>query len=176
VDDGAPRNFLDPANKAFVEDVNKGMVPRELAGNGEDIDVELIDNKSEEYKPPPRPALVSFSGAGQSVGGQGVQGSTVIAKKIHVDETAPTTTVQVRTHNGQRLTIKANHTHTVGDLRAHIEAECPTKKPFELRTTFPPQAVGSDQMTIKEAGLLNAALYSTPTSSPTTNPTSNASA
>ena len=47
------------------------IVPRELealVGQG-DLNVELIDKKTEEYKPPPKPAVVAFSGAGQSLGG-----------------------------------------------------------------------------------------------------------
>jgi len=159
VDDGPPRNYNDPANKPFLSDVNAGRVPRELSGTGDDIDVELINNKTEDYKPPPKPAIVSFSGSGQALGGHQVQGPSVhVAKKIVVDDSAPTTTIQVRTHNGQRLIIKANHTHTVGDLRAHIEAELPTGKPFELRTTYPQSVLANDGASIKDANLLNAAI------------------
>lgn len=159
VDDGPPRKLADPANKAFIDDINNGRVPRELATNV-DVDVELIDKKGEDYKPPPKPAMVSFSGAGHTLGGPQTNGmASTTAKKLIVDDSAPTTTVQVRTHNGQRLIIKANQTHTVGDLRAHIALECPAGgKSFELRTTFPSQALTDDTLTLKDAGLLNAAI------------------
>jgi len=118
-----------------------------------------LTKKGEDYEPPPKPALVSFTGAGHTLGSmQTINTLSAKGKKIVVDESAPTTTVQVRTHNGQRLLIKANHTHTVGDLRSHIEMECPTGKSFELRTTYPPQVLSDDSVTLKDAGLLNAAI------------------
>jgi len=159
VDDGPPRKLSDPANEAFIKDVNNGVVPREVAGNGEEVDVELINKNNEEYKPPPKPSVVSFSGSGQSLGGHQIHSSSILVpRKIVVDASVPVTTIQVRTHNGQRIVIKANQTHTVGDLRSHIEAECPVGKPFELRTTFPPQVLANDGASIKDAGLLNAAI------------------
>lgn len=159
VDDGPPRKLQDPANKPFLDDVNNGIVPRELealVGQG-DLNVELIDKKTEEYKPPPKPAVVAFSGAGQSLGGQ-VSGTKAAAKKIVVDESQPVTTLQIRLHDGQRLTLKVNQTHTVGDIRSHIEAAHPTGKGFELRTTFPPKVLSDDSQSVKDAGLLNAAI------------------
>jgi len=143
--------------------VNNGVVPRELAAgaHGGELDVELIDKKTEEYKPPPSKPVSAFSGAGHSLGGTDahkVVGGQVHGKKLEIDSSAPTTTIQVRLHNGQKLIIKANHTHTVAQIREHVEAECPVGKPFELRTTYPPQALSNDSLTVKDAGLLNAAI------------------
>jgi len=160
VDDGPPRKLTDPANKPFLDDVNNGVVPRELqalAGPGADVDVELIQKKSEEYKPPPKPAIVAFTGAGQALGGH-IAGTRVTAKQIIVNESTPVTTLQIRLHDGQRLVLKVNHTHTVGDIRAHIEFAHSTGKGFELRTTFPPKVLSEDFVTVKDAGLLNAAI------------------
>jgi len=161
VDDGPPRKITEPVNRTFLDDISNGRIPRELTQlyGSAVIDVELIDKKGEDYNPPPKPAIVSFSGAGHTLGGpQTANMVSAKGKKIVVDESAPTTTVQVRTHNGQRLLIKANHNHTVGDLRSHIEMECPTGKSFELRTTYPPQVLTDDSETLKDAGLLNAAI------------------
>lgn len=71
VDDGPPRAYDDPANQPFLDDINKGYfaqrlrrvfirlrrVPRELEREvgGEDLDVELIDKKTEEWKDVPKP-------------------------------------------------------------------------------------------------------------------------
>ncbi|KAL6045452.1 NSFL1 cofactor p47, variant 2 [Balamuthia mandrillaris] len=44
-----------------------------------------------------------------------------MAKQIVVDESQPQTSVMVRLHTGARLVIKCNHSHTVADLRSHIE-------------------------------------------------------
>jgi len=119
VDDGPPRKFTDPANASFLNDVEKGVVPRELGAlaGGSDLNIELIEKK-EDYKPPPKPKVVAFSGSGHSLGSPsssgGSSGTTVTAKLITVDETQPTTTIQIRLQEGGRLNIKCNHTHTVG--------------------------------------------------------------
>jgi len=156
VDDGPPRKNNDPANQPFIDDVNAGVVPRELEGHG-DIKVELIDVKHEEYKPKPK-QTIAFSGSGQTLGGQVLSSTKAVAKKIAVDEGLPVTTLQIRLDDGTRLILKLNHVHTVGDVRAHIEAERPSGKAFELRTTFPAKILADDAASIKDAGLLNAAI------------------
>jgi len=162
VDDGAPRKLADPANKSFIDDVNNGVIPRELVSgaHGGVLDIELVDKKTEEYKPAPSKPVPVFSGSGHTLGGDTgkLSGSSAQAMKLTVDDSAPMTTIQVRTHNGQRLLVKINHIHTIGQLKAHIEAECPAGKPFELRTTYPPQLLSNDSQSIKDAGLLNAAV------------------
>jgi len=47
IDDGPPRKYQDPANSAFLNDVNKGVVPRELESlaKGADLNIELIRKK-----------------------------------------------------------------------------------------------------------------------------------
>ncbi len=40
---------------------------------------------------------------------------------ITVDPSQPQTTIQVRLGNGQKLSIQANHTHTVQQIRDHID-------------------------------------------------------
>jgi len=159
VDDGPPRKFSDPANASFLADVQRGVVPRELGAiaGGADLNIELIEKK-EEYKPPPKPKVVAFSGSGHSLGGTSTSGTIVAAKLITIDESQPTTTIQIRLHDGGRLNIKCNHTHTLGDLRAHIEASKPTGKAMELRTTYPNAVLSDDSVTVKDAGLLNAAI------------------
>jgi len=39
-----------------------------------------------------------------------------------VDESQPTTSIQVRTLDGRRITVKLNLTHTVRDLRDAIDS------------------------------------------------------
>jgi UBX domain-containing protein 1 len=47
IDDGPPRKFQDPANADFLNDVYKGVVPRELEAlaQGADLNIELIKKK-----------------------------------------------------------------------------------------------------------------------------------
>jgi len=161
VDDGPPRKLNDPANKGFLTDVNRGVVPRELEelAGGADLNIELL-RKNEEYKPPAKPKIVAFSGAGQSIGAVANSGSATKAAActIVLDESKPTTTIQVRLNDGSRLTIKCNHTHTVGDVRSHIEALKPSGKAMELRCSYPNKVLSDDNQTVSDAGILNASI------------------
>jgi UBX domain-containing protein 1 len=161
IDDGPPRKYQDPANAAFLNDVNKGVVPRELEAmaKGADLNIELL-RKNEEYKPPPKPKVVAFSGAGNSVGELNAApvGTKVDASSIVVDDSKPVTTIQVRLHDGSRLTIKCNQTHTIGDIKSHIEASHPTGKAMELRLSYPNKLLVDDHQTVQEAGISNASI------------------
>jgi hypothetical protein len=84
---------------------------------GEDIDVMLTDKRSEDYAPPPAPAYVAFS-SGTALGASIRSDGTWVAdphelqavSRIPVDESKPTTTLQIRTADGKRLKIKCvNH-------------------------------------------------------------------
>lgn len=87
VDDGELRHYDDPANNAFLEAVNRGYIqlpfllccmplilhlfrvaPPELAEQDQEIDLQIVDNKGQDYVPPPS-VLKPFSGAGHSLGG-----------------------------------------------------------------------------------------------------------
>jgi len=161
IDDGPPRKYQDPANAAFLNDVNKGVVPRELEAlaKGADLNIELI-RKNEEYRPPPKPKIVAFSGAGQTLGEvNSIPVATKVdASSIVVDESKPTTTIQVRLNDGSRLTIKCNHNHTIGDIKSHIEATKPSGKAMELRLSYPNKLLVDDHQTVQEAGLINASI------------------
>jgi len=116
--------------------------------------------KNEEYKPPPKPKVVAFSGAGHSVGeiNASPAGTKVDASSIVVDGSKPITTIQVRLHDGSRLTIKCNHTHTIGDIKSHIEAAHPSGKAMELRLSYPSKLLVDDFETVQDAGLINASI------------------
>jgi hypothetical protein len=75
--------------------------------------VDMIDKQSEEYVAPPPPSYVAFSGTGSTLGPAAVAAAAVIVQPNAgpvphpaVDESAPVTTVQVRTLTGQRLKIR----------------------------------------------------------------------
>ena len=82
VNDGSFRDYNDPTNKKFMEDLNKGyslwisndlhyfkrVVPQELKNkfpNG--LSVALADKRSEKFELPPPPKYIAFSGKGTSV-------------------------------------------------------------------------------------------------------------
>jgi len=162
VDDSELRRYDDPANSEFLEAINRGVAPPELAQRGQEIDLNIEDRKEEEYKPP---ALVlrPFSGAGHSLGGG--TATTVVAvpprkqrPPLVVDSSVPTTSLQIRLHDGTRLVVKFNHHHTVGDIIGFVDKALPEKFSYQLQTAFPVKVLTDEGQTIAEAGLLNAVL------------------
>jgi len=160
IDDSQPRLYGDPANQAFLDEVNKGRVPREIQERfGEDVDVELIDKKGEQWKETPK-QFKAFAAQGHSLSSSSHTSSArlVIPKQATIDASSPTTSIRVTLHDGSKIVVKLNHSHTVADLRAHIEATKPCGKPFELRTLAPPGLLENDTLNLKEANLLNSAI------------------
>lgn len=158
VDDGPLRAADDPANAAFLAAVNRGQMPAELMGDGDaaDGDVHVIDKSGEPYKPPPA-TLKPFGGAGRSMrdeaGPSASAGSAAPAEQLVLDESAPTTTLQVRLADGSRKLVKANHTHTVLQLRSHIATFDPGSA-FSLKSGFPPKLLEDDTLSLADAKLL----------------------
>ncbi|EOD14060.1 hypothetical protein EMIHUDRAFT_429219 [Emiliania huxleyi CCMP1516] len=159
VDDGPLRDTSDPANASFMRDINEGRLPSELsAEEGAESDVHLIDKSGEPYKPPPA-TLKPFGGEGRTMRDEASSSSSAApppeAAELVLDESQPTTTLQVRLHDGSRKLVKANHSHTVAQLQAHVAALTPGVS-FELRGGFPPKPLTpSADKTLKEAGLLS---------------------
>jgi UBX domain-containing protein 1 len=187
------------------------MVPRELEGESrnEQVEISLVDRRQEEYKAPPPPAYTAFSGAGQTMGygvryrfhcivrclnvlhsvyysgasydSDAVVTSAVTAERPVVDDKKPTTTLQIRLHNGTRLRETLNLDHTVRDLHAIIQlcvslgrlvsvernsiVDCtPVRnnaagQPYTLLAGFPPRPISTQMdQTIDAAGLKGAAI------------------
>lgn len=67
VDGGAFRAKTDPANENFLNDMQRGIVPRELESQAqnEQVGIHVIDKRQELYVPP---AYTAFGGAGQAMG------------------------------------------------------------------------------------------------------------
>lgn len=174
VDEGPLRAFDDPANEAFLADVNRGVVPREMEeADVGDVSITLIDKKAEDYVEQPRP-IVPFSGGGQRLDGSAQASSNnqpfpaqppasqqpvdpaAAESVLTVDESRPTTRVQVRLTDGTRLVARLNADHTVGQLREFVRASRPNINQFTLATTFPKTVLNDDSKTIKDAGLMGA--------------------
>ena len=125
LDDGPLRDGMaegcPPENKEFLDALDKGLVPKELqkqvAGKkGVQLDIQLSDKRGEDYVAPPPPAYVAFS-SGQTLGASA--GSSTSAYQFTpemledidipaVDESAPVTTLQIRSHSGKKIKIKIN--------------------------------------------------------------------
>mmetsp|Transcript_13046 Transcript_13046/g.43416 ORF Transcript_13046/g.43416 Transcript_13046/m.43416 type:complete len:232 (-) Transcript_13046:45-740(-) len=93
--------------------------------------------------------------------GIGMEGAAAAAASegspLVVVEDSPTTTLQVRLADGSRTTVRANKSHTLEALHAHIASLTPGVA-FSLRAGFPPKRLGELGRTLEEAGLLNEAI------------------
>lgn len=166
VADGPLRPYSDPANHAFLKDVQDGYVPRELEAEaaGRELETELVDCKNEDYKEPDRPRYNAFAGSGHSLGSSASTSAPAPApvaaasNNFQLDTTAPTISVQVRFHDGSKATAKLNTTHTIMDLRAWIEQQKPVTQAYDLMLAFPPKPLTDLSQTVSAAGLAGAAV------------------
>ncbi|POM59162.1 UB Xdomain containing hypothetical protein Ubx3 [Phytophthora palmivora] len=167
VDNGPYRARSDPANRPFLEALERGHVPQELEGENrnEPVEISLVDKRQEDYVAPPPPAYTAFSGEGQTMGSTTyaaeavIHGDAVSADRPVIDDKKPTTTLQIRLHNGQRLRETLNLEHTIRDLHAIIQLNDAGAQPYTLLAGFPPRPVSTDlNQTIEQAGLKGAAV------------------
>lgn len=180
VDDGPLREFADPENQQFLNDIRSGHIPRELVhqARGAEVHLDMEDHRTEDYVKP-KSQLKSFSGTGHTLGrptpalsgcaSSVKQEATAAdpalceaeaAEKLAVDPTSPVTSVQVRLDDGSRLLVKLNASHTIADLRRYIVTARPRYSGgnLRLRTAFPSRELSDDSVSLKEAQLLNAAV------------------
>jgi len=171
LDEGPLRFFDDPLNRAFLNSVEKGEIPSELrqAARGSEVHVNIEDHRQEEFV---KPALkvAAFSGKGQMLGSpvphvvrdrssQPPQASSAPPPELHIDESQPVTTLQIRLSDGTRLISKFNHSHTVANIRQMIKQSRPgSDNNFVLMTTFPNRELTDETKTLQEANLLNAVI------------------
>merc|ERR1711920_628985 len=83
------------------------------------------------------------------------------AGSIAVDASKPKTKVQIRFHDGQRKVQEFNEDHTIGDLRAFC-SQCAGGVAMTVRGGFPPKPLSDDAQTLKDAGLVGAAVTARP--------------
>ncbi|KAI0275824.1 hypothetical protein BGY98DRAFT_990057 [Russula aff. rugulosa BPL654] len=83
-----------------------------------------------------------------------------VSTRFSVDQTKPTTSVQVRLADGTRMVARMNLSHTVGELRNFINASRPENnvRPYTIGTTFPNRTLEDDSLTIEAAGLRNSVI------------------
>mmetsp|Transcript_12901 Transcript_12901/g.14528 ORF Transcript_12901/g.14528 Transcript_12901/m.14528 type:complete len:246 (-) Transcript_12901:36-773(-) len=162
VDEGEFRDYESDKNKQFIKELSDGFVPKEIQEKfkGQKVDVSLEDKRKDEYKPPTPPAYVAYSGAGTSMGATesvGLEVNKETGQPI-VDESQPSTSLQIRFHNGDRQVVSFNLTHTVGDIHTYLMQAAPVDGSYQLITGFPPKPIEDPSQTIEAAGLKSAAI------------------
>ncbi|KAI7896695.1 uncharacterized protein EV154DRAFT_535637 [Mucor mucedo] len=138
VDDGPLYLYTDPANQEMLTAINSGRAPLSLLNvrHGQPVEVRVVKRQEEDYTAPPKAPPKPFEGTGNRLGSPATYvpptttaaapgafpSSSTSAVPPTVDESQPTTNIQIRLGNGTRLTAKLNHTHTVGDIRHFIDS------------------------------------------------------
>ena len=150
---------IDPESRQFLEEVTRGEIPQELVKLNKRIEMDMEDHRDEDYKAPPKPKYIAFSGEGNSMSdGPKQQYSTPVtptASNLTVDESQPTFQIQIRLNGGSRLVQKFNESHTVGDLRNLVASKSGVSC-FKLMTQFPNQVLENDGDNLKAIGLAGA--------------------
>ncbi|KAG9081941.1 hypothetical protein FS749_007272 [Ceratobasidium sp. UAMH 11750] len=173
--DGPLLKYDNPANQAILDAINSGSAPPSIlnVNVGQPVELRVARRTTEEYQPPPPKPAAPFSGAGNRLGapvseaGATMPGSynagsssgmvepDSIQPRFQVDNSLPTTSIQVRLADGTRLTCRMNLTHTVGDIRNFINASTPgaASRPYTIGTTFPNRILDDDKQTVESAGI-----------------------
>lgn len=175
VNDGPLRPYDDPKNQEFLHHVKHGEVPNEFAMQvrGREISFTMEDNRHAEFVGS-GPKSASFSGTGQKLGSitptlsspslasesSATNDGNVQSNPIEVDNTKPTTNIQIRLADGSRLVGNFNHNHTIGDIRRYINASSPQYRDrgYILISTFPRKEFTNNDETIEQCGLINSVI------------------
>ncbi|TFK25836.1 hypothetical protein FA15DRAFT_668003 [Coprinopsis marcescibilis] len=168
-----------PSGSPEAQMIANGTAPKSLFGveQNQQIDVEIRPKMNEDYVPPAGP--LAFSGAGHRLGAPVPEATSssseampgqfpssapapatepqTITTRFEVDQTLPTTSVQIRLADGTRIVSRMNLTHTVGDIRNFINASRPENRirPYTIGTTFPNRTLNDDAATIEAENLKN---------------------
>ena len=130
----------------------------------------LADHREEDYVAPPPPPYIAFSGQGAVLRRDPSESASASEANIFspeilldieippVDESRPTTTVQVRTTQGKKIRIKINQDATVYQLAAIVMRDSGVGTAFSLSAGFPPVDVLDGSLSVKDAGLVGASI------------------
>ncbi|KAL3810543.1 hypothetical protein ACJIZ3_000701 [Penstemon smallii] len=168
VDDGPLRRLDDPENASFLKSIRRSECPAELAPANKGSQVQVSLTRKEENYPETEKRHLSFHGVGRTLGSTSevappesntipTTSSTVGPTSLVVDQTQPSTSIQLRLADGTRMVSRFNNHHTIRDIRGFIDASRPDgSRTYQLQTMgFPPKQLTDMDQTIDEAGIAN---------------------
>eukprot|EP00262_Sarcandra_glabra_P004947 TRINITY_DN16179_c2_g3_i2.p1 TRINITY_DN16179_c2_g3~~TRINITY_DN16179_c2_g3_i2.p1 ORF type:complete len:336 (-),score=60.40 TRINITY_DN16179_c2_g3_i2:243-1145(-) len=171
VNDGPLRRLDDPENASFLESIKKSECPKELEPPNRKTAVHVNLIRRNENCPEPEKRHVPFQGVGRTLGSESAiaispeAAPTVTATDsapsssvgLSLDDSLPSTSIQLRLADGTRMIARFNYHHTVGNIRAFIDASRPGgARSYQLQTVgFPPKQLTDRAQTIEQAGLAN---------------------
>ncbi|XAR55337.1 hypothetical protein NMG60_11035388 [Bertholletia excelsa] len=128
VDDGPLRRFDDPENASFLESIRKSECPEELEPTDRRTTVHVNLARKEENCPMPNKREIPFQGVGRILGSTTSTAPTEATTSVTtppapsmglvVDDTQPSTSIQLRLADGTRMVSRFNYHHTIRDIRA----------------------------------------------------------
>ncbi|XP_019612512.1 UBX domain-containing protein 2B isoform X1 [Rhinolophus sinicus] len=169
LDDGELRPYSDPTNAQFLESVKRGEIPPELQRlvHGGQVNLDMEDHQGQEYIKP-RLRFKAFSGEGQKLGSltpeiistpssPEEEDKSILNAVVLIDDSVPTTKIQIRLADGSRLVQRFNSTHRILDVRDFIVQSRPefATLDFILVTSFPNKELTDESLTLQEADILN---------------------
>ncbi|KAJ5066218.1 hypothetical protein M0811_03551 [Anaeramoeba ignava] len=173
IEDGDLRDYNTPENKKLFELLHKGQVPHQFFPDGNmkaNVDVQLVDKKSEDYKQPP-PQLKPFTGVGARLGFESTtkqyqpekkpsyqpSNPQVQSKPLDLTQSDNQTNLQIRLHDGTRLVSKFDPNSSILEVINFIKMSRLDLKNsnITLMTNFPKKILTNENATLKEEGLLN---------------------
>lgn len=172
VNDGPLRRLDDPENASFIASIGKSECPKELEPTDRSSPVHVSLIRRDVDCPEPEKRTVAFQGVGRTLGGStssAVSEQTSPAPSapltsaptpsagLVVDQSQPSTSIQLRLADGTRMVAHFNYNHTINDIRAFIDASRPGgSRTYQLQTVgFPPKPLNDLNQTIEQAGLAN---------------------
>ncbi|NP_001080187.1 NSFL1 (p97) cofactor (p47) L homeolog [Xenopus laevis] len=173
LDDGELRSYQDPGNAQFLEAIRRGEIPADLRrlAQGGQVNLDMEDHRDEDYVKP-KVSFKAFTGEGQKLGStalhvpseasprQQEQNEGNASSSVLLNDCEPVTSIQIRLADGGRLVQKFNHSHRIRDIRLFIVNARPAMalSRFVLMTTFPNKDLNDEDLTLKDANLLNAVI------------------
>ena len=120
IEDGPLLSFDEPRNRELLEAIQAGRAPPALFNvrYNQPLQLEVAQRTNEEYKPPPKRPMQAFEGSGNRLGSPAQEAGVMpgglpdtpvdappSAPSFSVDESKPTTSVQVRLGDGARWVL-----------------------------------------------------------------------
>ena len=155
LDNGEFRNKNEPANKKFMEEIEKGYIPNELVKKGiTDLGIEMDDHRDENYEPPKEEKkFQAFTGLGKSISSVNTEGLHVNKNATsNVDRSKPTCKVNIRLFNGEVVSEDFNLNQTLQDVINFVKKKSGSNN-FSLLDGFPPRPLTAYNKTIQELHL-----------------------
>ncbi|KAK6789757.1 hypothetical protein RDI58_013557 [Solanum bulbocastanum] len=153
-----------------MQSIRKSECPNELEPSDRKTHVHFNVTRSEEDCPVPEKRHVSFQGvrrpSGNTSNAAAVESTVVVSSftsapapsvGLVVDQTQPSTSIQVRLADGTRIVSRFNFQHSIRDIRGFIDASRPGgSSSYQLQTVgFPPKELSDLDQTIEQADLAN---------------------